>query len=784
MPLVIKDLETEEGAVQSVRRTLGWMNRRRREHAERVEHRFSLRMIVLAIGLWTALTLGWVGSPAWVWVGGALVLSTGHAYSWRYRGQRSVIRALLIATAIVASLPLVPQTVESGTTGNWLPAAHFMLMFQGIASFELRTRVGLYASIVLSGVVLFFATQQALDPIYGVFLTGFTALVLAFLAMAFLVDQVERSDVHWFKTRFGFAGFWIAVLIASLSLSTLAFLILPKDFMDPQNGLQGAVLPLRSSGSFDGQAPIPDFNTIAAALPQTSASMPPTQDSQSGDDSGSGGSEQSSQNGENGGTPSPDSQIDENSQTLGPPVFGGINSGSGFDPEDPESKPDDEDVVMQVRSPVLTYWKGQIFDKFNGSGWQQDDAFRIVRQNGEDSVVLQATQTGRQPIGPLYPQTFFIFDEPAEGTLFTGYAPLSVVVPSDDEGTPKLKEGSSYRVISTFPDFTRDALDRARANSRLNIRYHEVPEHMTGLTQLATEITGLAYTDLSRTQRIVSYLDTQYEYDQEARNQLQLSADPLDFLSDQDKGTSMDFATASVLLARASGIPARLVSGYLPGQLDPLSGTYVVRHSDAHVWAEIYFDGIGWVPFDSTPRPETAGFGTGGTRRSPLSNSVFRTSLALNVYDAVSESPNKLNDLLNQANAGSMALILLGAVISFGSFTVLAFLFIRSRRGQSGLAYSRIEGDGREEMLKIRKRIDRMLAKAGLGAKTPSDTIGERWDAATWLNERGIQDLHWLKQAAWAAAYNPAPFDAGLVSEARTRLERVRQDLQSRPEPS
>jgi hypothetical protein len=148
--------------------------------------------------------------------------------------------------------------------------------------------------------------------------------------------------------------------------------------------------------------------------------------------------------------------------------------------------------VIQVRSPVLTYWKGQIYDEFDGSGWRVDNAFQLVRQNGNDSVLFQATQTGKQPIEPLYPQTFFMFDEPAKGAIFTGYAPLSMVVPSNDEGTPKLEDGSSCHVISTFPDFSRDALDRARANSRLNNRYHEVLEHMIDLPLLATEITGLA----------------------------------------------------------------------------------------------------------------------------------------------------------------------------------------------------------------------------------------------------------------------------------------------------
>ena len=85
----------------------------------------------------------------------------------------------------------------------------------------------------------------------------------------------------------------------------------------------------------------------------------------------------------------------------------------------------------------------------------------------------------------------------------------------------------------------------------------------------------------------------------------------------------MDFATATVMLARASGIPARLVTGYLPGRFDPLSGTYLVQASDQHAWAEIYLGGAGWVPFDSAPRQDTAVFGEGGSFQSPRMNAML-----------------------------------------------------------------------------------------------------------------------------------------------------------------
>lgn len=64
-------------------------------------------------------------------------------------------------------------------------------------------------------------------------------------------------------------------------------------------------------------------------------------------------------------------------------------------------------------------------------------------------------------------------------------------------------------------------------------------------------------------------------------------------------GYCVQFATAMVMMARASGIPARMAIGFLPGRLS--QGTYTVRASDAHAWPELYFDGVGWLRFEPTP---------------------------------------------------------------------------------------------------------------------------------------------------------------------------------------
>jgi hypothetical protein len=87
-------------------------------------------------------------------------------------------------------------------TGNWLPLGQFLVLVQALSSFDVRTRGGLYTvytALLLSGVVLFFASQEAFDGAFGVFLIGFVALLLAFLSVSFLEDEARAAQVYWKK---------------------------------------------------------------------------------------------------------------------------------------------------------------------------------------------------------------------------------------------------------------------------------------------------------------------------------------------------------------------------------------------------------------------------------------------------------------------------------------------------------------------------------------------------------------------------------------------------------
>jgi transglutaminase-like putative cysteine protease len=73
-----------------------------------------------------------------------------------------------------------------------------------------------------------------------------------------------------------------------------------------------------------------------------------------------------------------------------------------------------------------------------------------------------------------------------------------------------------------------------------------------------------------------------------------------EFWLDRREGFCEHFASAFVVVLRALGVPARVVTGYQGADPLPVDGYYVVRQSSAHAWVEYWQRGIGWVRADPT----------------------------------------------------------------------------------------------------------------------------------------------------------------------------------------
>ena len=73
-----------------------------------------------------------------------------------------------------------------------------------------------------------------------------------------------------------------------------------------------------------------------------------------------------------------------------------------------------------------------------------------------------------------------------------------------------------------------------------------------------------------------------------------------EFWLDRKEGFCEHFAAAFVVVMRAAGVPARIITGYQGTDLPAIDGYYIVRQSSAHAWAEFWQAGTGWVRADPT----------------------------------------------------------------------------------------------------------------------------------------------------------------------------------------
>jgi transglutaminase-like putative cysteine protease len=175
-----------------------------------------------------------------------------------------------------------------------------------------------------------------------------------------------------------------------------------------------------------------------------------------------------------------------------------------------------------------------------------------------------------------------------------------------------LRPGARYTVGSQPPAWTTWGTDRLAA-ARLSTADaldadRTLPAGAPGrLLEIAAIATGPGG-PYQQASQLAGYLRENYRFDPSAPGgngypSLRRFLDPGQ--DDCGCGTSEQFATAFVALARSLGLPARVVVGFGPGE--PVGGDrYLVRTGDARAWGEVHIEGVGWVPFDPTPPEDSS----------------------------------------------------------------------------------------------------------------------------------------------------------------------------------
>lgn len=211
--------------------------------------------------------------------------------------------------------------------------------------------------------------------------------------------------------------------------------------------------------------------------------------------------------------------------------------------------------------------------------------------------------------------------------LLAPYAPLSVNGLQgkwtwDPKTLTILGEQSStgrqdYEVLSIDPNVTRQQLTSAppAAPGRVDDRFFAVPNGVPSIvSDTALRVTESQPSPYEKAVAIQAYLrGPDFNYSLKAPVDGGYDGNSMDVIAsflEERSGYCVHYAGAMAVMARIVDIPSRIAIGYVPGTStgETVMSTggqelkeYSVNSRDAHAWPELYFEGIGWVPFEPTP---------------------------------------------------------------------------------------------------------------------------------------------------------------------------------------
>jgi len=393
---------------------------------------------------------------------------------------------------------------------------------------------------------------------------------------------------------------------------------------------------------------------------------------------------------------------------------GGLGPGPGIDATlqlgDDLRRPEEVEVLrFRTDSPVPPYLRATTLSRFEGGVWEPDRV-RTVPLESEFGLGAVAVGTGVRlaqyttsvEVVNLASVWLPVSFPAVEVTGLDGRwaaVPYNRTVISQSGTT----QGQTYEVIANQPRPTLEQIRQYEAGSpELRDETTEVPADAPEIIgQLAAEVTASATNDYDRLiamQRWFRGGEFRYSLEAPVEDGFDGSgAEAVAQFLEQREGYCIHFASAFALMARTLHMPTRIVVGYLPGvaTTDVVDGetVYSVSSSLLHAWPEVYFDSVGWIPFEPT-----AGLGV-PTAFSPAASLPGLTDDPAGATPGATPSPTSsagvdVNDPLNPRDdalpgtplAGANPLPMLGAVLLILLVLALPFLVRQLRRRQLMLA--------------------------------------------------------------------------------------------------
>jgi transglutaminase-like putative cysteine protease len=488
------------------------------------------------------------------------------------------VKIVLAVTVLGVFVLFVHDVLGQAEAGNLAsvegPLAELFLWIQVTHAFDVPARRDLLFSIIASAAFVAVASAQAIQ-------TSFLVLVLAWLLLCVIALALSWQSMSGAPRHVPLATIGVCSLLAA-ALAALFVAVLP--------------------------APHPSQLVTLPSSITTRLELP----NQGGLDGGSSGTEPM--------RPAPPG---------GPLGVGGFAGFAGNLDTALRGNLGDE-VVMRLRANRPGYLEALSYGRWDGQSWLDPPVpHGLVTLDGGSpfQVVLGRNQSGA-PSGrglpsptplPLTSQSSLDVEtvyvaEPMTNVLVSSPDPLQVWFPA-----PRLYEnvadgslrspiavtpGTVYTVVSSStqrpPAVLAADRDPASVLAAADPADLELPHPYPTVRALARRITARSPTVYAKIDALESWMSRHVRYSTDIPP-LRPGQDAVEqFLFHGRVGFCEQISTAMAVMLRSLGIPAREVTGFVPGPYNPITDLYEIQARDAHAWVKVWFPGYGWQSFDPT----------------------------------------------------------------------------------------------------------------------------------------------------------------------------------------
>ncbi|RAK14095.1 transglutaminase superfamily protein [Anoxybacillus vitaminiphilus] len=362
----------------------------------------------------------------------------------------------------------------------------------------------------------------------------------------------------------------------------------------------------------------------------------------------------------------------------------------------------DDTVVFYAEAKKRHYWRVETKDVYTGKGWEASESVEIHTFERENDVLkwfeenvekemLTAAVNFHQRLFPhlVYPAGLTSVIVSGDVVFRLHAANEKIYVTNRESYAVRL---GRYEMTYEYPSFSVEKLRQAPVmqDSKLLQRYTQLPPNLPErVKELARQITNGKENQYDKVKAVEQYFRLNgYFYETKEVAVPSEQEDYVDqFLFETKKGYCDNFSTSMIVLLRSVGIPARWVKGYTSGQLvnseENGMNVYEITNNNAHSWVEVYFEGIGWVPFEPTQgfsNPYSFTEQQSIAETTPIPEQTQREERQTPLNDELQKEDKRSSNVNDKLTAVFASLSWKEMVLGMFSLLVVSFILFKTKR--------------------------------------------------------------------------------------------------------